>query len=162
MPGYSRPLPRGMGPAPSGAECRRGAASAGGRGGGRTAICFSYRRRGQGSGRGKGRRGFPAPGPRPPPPPTLRPSRLLTHFCTFPAEIKLLPESLRAAALPPGRREGGQFFPGRGQALPLAGRAGHRADFGAPLTCAALRVRAAEGWGQKWFASTELRKSKEV
>lgn len=40
-PVFSRPLPRRMGPAPSGAEYRRGAASAGGRRGGRTAICFS-------------------------------------------------------------------------------------------------------------------------
>lgn len=36
-------------------------------------------------------------------------SRLLTHFSAFPAEIKVLPASLRAAALPPSRREGGQF-----------------------------------------------------
>lgn len=62
LPGYSCPLPRGMGPAPSGAACRRGAASAGGRGGGRTAICFSYGRRWRGRG---GRRGRSGAGPPP-------------------------------------------------------------------------------------------------
>lgn len=42
-------------------------------------------------------------------------SGLLIHLYTFPAEIKVLPESLRAAVLPPTRPEGGRpLLPGRG------------------------------------------------
>lgn len=87
--------------------------------------------------------------------------RLLTHFCTFLAEIKVLPGSLRAE--------------GCGPLTPAGGRAVSRSrgvEAGSPLrrerwlprrarcsaNLCAPRRPAAEGRARKWFAGTKLRK----
>ncbi|XP_047580047.1 PHD finger protein 13 isoform X1 [Lutra lutra] len=85
-----------MGPAPSGAECRRGAASA--EGGEGAAPPSAFPKGGEAGGAGAAQ----VPPPRPEGAAALRSaSRPPTHLCVFPAEIKVLPESLRAEGCGP-------------------------------------------------------------
>lgn len=109
---------------------------------------------------GRGRRGSLRPGPE-------RAaafhsaSRPLAHLCLFPAEIKVLPESLRAEGCGPPAAAGARAVSsslGWGQGLSDAGNARDRSEAGAPPTCAPPGVRAAGGGRRRWSARAKLRK----